>query len=340
MWSMPLRTAYRSITSILHRLIYIVAALLLTACDNKTPPQSSIEVARNGIHGGALSSDGEYAVIGSVFHGGSLWRTKDGERLYNWNHSENEDKKIIISGDIEADNQWAMTADAATLVLWDMNTGEYARFWTSPGEVLDTKLSKGGRYALLGLADHSAVIFDAIRGGISRTFTHQGRVRSVDLSDDGRVAITGSEDQTAVVWQIKTGKALFTVQHREDVQLVKLSSDGRYALTAAQYDRAEIWDVEQQKSLGVIPLAKAKLSRGLRLTTARFSEDNRYILLGFPNRTVELRETRSFRLVKTWGLPKRNQWQPTAAAVIDVAFDANKNRYWSITSDGFIHLLK
>jgi len=212
-------------------MLYGFVLAIITACSDKTPPQATIEVARNGVNGGALSIDGKFAVIGSVFHGGSLWRTEDGERLYNWNHSKDDDGKIIISSDIESDNQWALTADAATLVLWDINTGEPARFWSSPGEILDSKLAKGGRYALLGLADHSAVIFDAIRGGISRTFNHQGRVRSVDLSDDGRIAITGSEDQTATIWQVSTGKALFTVQHSEDVQLVALSSNGRYCCT-------------------------------------------------------------------------------------------------------------
>jgi WD40 repeat protein len=318
-------------------------ALILSAiisCSEQHLPSASIELARKGINDGALSADGQFAVVGSIFHGGSLWRLGDGERLYNWNHSKAADDLIIISADIDNNNVRALTTDTSTIVLWDMTTGEASRFWTSPAEILDSKLTTDGQYALLGLADHSAVMFDAIKGGITRTFSHTGRVRSVDISDDNSLAITGSEDHTATIWQLSDGKRLFTVQHDEDVQMVKLSHDGRYALTAAKYDRVELWNVAKQTSLGSINLKKEHIKRGLRITAAEFSPDGRYLLLGYPNRTVELRELESLILIDQWTLPKRNQWQPTAAAVIDVAFDRNTQGYWAMSSDGFVHLLE
>ncbi len=318
-----------------------LAALLTLSCSEKNTPSSSIEVANRGINGGALSIGGEYSVVGSIFHGGSFWRNSDGERFYNWNHSENIDDRIIISATIDNTNNRALTTDASTLVLWDINTGEASRYWTSPAEILDSQLSSGGRYALLGLADHSAVMFDAVRGGITRTFYHKGRVRSVDVSGNNNpLAITGSEDHTAAVWQVSDGQRLFTIQHEEDVQLVKLSNDGRYALTAAKYDRAELWDTQTQKSLGIIPLQKSQLQRGLRINSARFSSDNKHLLLGYTNRKIELRDTNTLKLIKQWSIPKRDQWQPTAAAVIDVAFDKQAKGYWAMSSDGFIHRLQ
>ena len=230
-------------------------------------------MAINGVHGGSISDDGRLAIIGSVHHGGSLWRLSDGERLYNWNHSK-EEPSVIISSDIDPSGRWALTAEAHTMVLWELNTGNAARFWTAPGEVLDADLAPGGRYALLGQADHSAVIFNTVRGGIVRTFTHEGRVRSVDLSGDGRLAITGSEDQTAVIWNVNNGERLLTIEHQEDVQQVAISHDGRFAFTAAKYDKAEVWDIAEQRSLKTIPLSKERIKRGLEITAARFSRDN------------------------------------------------------------------
>jgi WD40 repeat protein len=310
------------------------------SCGEQQLPSASTELARKGINGGALSTDGQFAVIGSIFDGGSLWRIVDGERVYKWNHSRADDERIIISADIDNNNVRALTTDASTIVLWDMKTGVASRFWASPAEILDSKLTTGGQYALLGLANHSAVMFDAVKGGITRTFNHTGRVLSVDISDDNSLAITGSEDHTATIWQLSDGKRLFTVQHDEDVQMVKLSRDGRYALTAAKYDRVELWNVTKQTSLGSINLKKEHIKRGLRITAAAFSPNGRYLLLGYPNRNVELRELESLALIDQWTLPKRNQWQPTAAAVIDVAFDRNTQRYWSMSSDGFVHLLE
>lgn len=313
---------------------------LLTACGDKNLPTRSIEMASKGINGGALSNDGQYAVVGSIFHGGSFWRTSDGERIYNWNHSDKEDDRIIISADISTSNTHALTADAASIVLWDVDTGRATRFWTSPAEVLASQLSANGRYAILGLADHSAVIFDAIRGGIVRTLHHKGRVRSVDMSQNRQLAITGSEDQTATVWRLEDGQALFNINHKEDVQLVKLSHDGRYALSAAKYDRAELWDIPSQKSLGIIPLEKEQLRRGLRITAAEFSADGTSLLLGYPNRVVELRRLPSLTVIQSWTLPKRNQWQPSAAAVIDLAYDKHHDHYWAMSSDGFVHRMQ
>ncbi len=324
----------------LKRILPISAMLLLlTACDQSTPPNERIEVAVNGIHNGAISHDGKFAIVGSVQHGGSFWRLSDGERLYNWNHSE-EELSVLISADIDSSNSWALTAEAHTLVLWDINTGNATRFWTAPGEVLDAALAPGGRYALLGQADHSAVIFNTIRGGIVRSFTHEGRVRSVDLSSDGRLAITGSEDQTAIVWRVDNGEKVMTMQHQEDVQQVAMSDDGRYAFTSAKYDRAEIWDINTGKALKSIPLSKERIKRGLEITSARFSSDSRYLLLGYTNQKVELWQTKGAKLLKTWKLTKRHQWQPTGVSVIDLAFSGQSNRYYAIGSSGFIYLLQ
>ncbi len=311
----------------------------LTACSQSPPPSDRLEVAVNGIHSGKLSDNGEYAVIGSVHHGGSLWRLSDSERLYNWNHQENE-SSILISSDIEPSANWALTAEAYTLVLWDMKLGAAARFWSAPGEVLDIDLANGGRYALLGQADHSAVIFNVMQGGIVRTFTHQGRVRSVDLSNDGSLAITGSEDQTAVIWRVDTGEKIVTIQHQEDVQQVTLSPDGRFALTAAKYDRAEIWDITAGSSLKTIPLSKEKIKRGLQITAARFNNDSSKLLLGYTNQMVELWDVATVERLQSWRLSKRHKWKPTGVAVLDLAFTADPNKYSAIGSNGFIYILE
>ena len=318
--------------------IGIFLATALWGCSKHTPPSSSIEVAAKGIHAGAISDDGQYTSVGSVHHGGSLWRNRDGERLYNWNHKQ-EDFTTIVASDFSPDGQWALTSDPHTMVLWDMKDGSAFRFWTAPGEVLDTALSENGNFALLGLGDHTAVVFDIKRGGIKRTFGHKNRVRSVGLSDDGRYAITGSEDYTAALWDMASGQKIVEMPHDDDVQLVALSPDGSLALTAAKYDTAKLWDTKTRKELGRIPLAAEKLRRGLRFTAAKFSADNQYLLTGLPDQRVQLWSTRSLKLLQTWELPKRDAWKPTSAAAIAVGFGPGSNKYLALASNGFIHHL-
>jgi WD40 repeat protein len=319
--------------------LFIFTLLFVTACGSHTAPSERFEVAINGIYHGALSVDGRYAVIGSVRHGGSLWRLSDIERIYNWNHTE-DDTSVLIATDFDPTTRWALTTEAHTIVLWDVNTGGAERFWTAPAEILDAKLAPDARFALLGQADYTAVIFNTIRGGIVRSFRHQGQVRSVDLNNDGSIAITGSEDRTSVVWNVNSGQKILTITHEEDVQHVSLSPDGRFALSAAKFDRADIWDVRNKKIMKSIPLSRERIRRGLEIVTSKFSQDGQQILLGYSNQIVELRDTKSASLIKTWKLTKRNRWQPTGVSVLDVAFAKAADTYYAIGSSGFIYLLK
>jgi WD40 repeat protein len=323
----------------------VAAILLLGGCAQESKPTSSLEVASKGAQGAAISPDGDWAVVGSVHQGGSLWKISSRERLFNWNHRKDE-QTTILSADFSPDGKWAITADPHTLVLWNVETGQPLRFWTSPGEVLSIALSnstRNGLYALLGLSDHSAVIFNVDKGRISRTFNHQGRVRAVDLSDDLNYALTGSEDQTAVLWDVKSGKAVHRMEHQNDVQIVALSPDGKRAFSAGKYDKALVWNTDDGELINEVPIPNELLIRGLRFTSARFNETGSKLLTGKPDQTVQLWNiagSGEIKENKRWRLPKRDAWKPTGAAVIALSFDESGGTYHAVASNGFIHTLK
>lgn len=314
-----------------------IIILATSGCDKASAPINSLEVAAKGIHGAALSDSGTRAVIGSIYHGGSYWNLETNERVYNWNHKEN-DFTTIVAADFSHTGNWALTANPFDMVLWDANTGRGERFWTAPGEILDVELGPNANMALLGLSDHSAVIFNVKRGGILRTFQHNNRVRSVDLSRDGSLAITGSEDYTANLWDVSSGKKLSTIKHNDDVQLVKLSPNGQIALSMSKYDKALLWNTNTGTIIGELPLEAERLARGLRFTCARFNEDGSQLLTGRPDQFVELWETATLKKLKRWKLPKRDAWKPSSASVVDVAFKSDGG-FTAIASNGYVHHL-
>lgn len=269
----------------------------------------------------------------------SLWRTDDGERLFNWSHKTKEDT-MLIAADFSPDGVWAATADVHTLALWNVQTGEAPRFWSAPGDILAVQLSQDGKTALLGLSDHTAVLFDIRRGGIIQTFNHLNRVRSVALSADGRHALTGSEDYTAIFWDIKTGEALQKIRHNDDVQLVCLSPDSSLALSMGKYDKAVIWATATGEILGELQLKAEFIKRGLRLTSARFSADNQFLLTGRPDQIISLWQISTMQEVQRWKIPKRKAWKPQGAAIIDVAFSTQANQFLAISSNGFLSRLE
>lgn len=315
----------------------LVWAALLSGCDRpeRVALDEGLEVAAIGVTAASLSRDGQFAVIGSLYHGISLWRLSDQERLFDWSHQA-EEATTLVSAHVSANQEWALTADTHNLALWNINNGEGTRYWRAPGRVLAAQLNQDASAALLGLSDHTAVLFDIRRGGILRTLQHQNRVNSVALSDDGRIALTGSEDYSAVAWDLASGAVMARIQHQDDVQLVVLSPDGTLALSVSKYDKALVWETQTGRELGEIPLGAERLKRGLRFTTARFSADNSLLLTGRPDQIVSLWRVADLSAEKHWRLPKRKAWKPTGASVLDLAFGHEGNRFYAVTSNGFV----
>src|SRR5690554_514918 len=128
----------------------------LNGCGQEQP-LSSMEVATRHIYSAALSQDGEFALIGAGFHGGSLWHLTKGERLYDWNHRPGDYTELTASS-FSSDGGWALTTDSKTLVLWNRHTGAAERFWSGTADIQAVALGTGAKLALLGLADRTAVL--------------------------------------------------------------------------------------------------------------------------------------------------------------------------------------
>ncbi len=321
----------------LHRFAILLLVLLplLQACSQGKPPDRTLEVAVQGLYSGALSGDGNRAVVGSIVHGGSLWELDSSERRWDWNHAPDARAEITAAA-FSPEGRFAVTVEFRDLVLWDVETGEGLRYFAAPSEILSVDLTPQARYAVLGLVDHTAVLFDIRNGGVLRRFQHGNRVRSVSLSADGRRLMTGSEDRSARLWDVETGEELFRWNHRESVRLVELSDDGSRGLSVSKYDRAAVWNALTGEEIGTVPLLGTAVQRGMTFTAARFSANGDRLLTGTSDRTVYLWEAFGLRELGRWTLPKRKAWKPTGAAVLDLAFDADTERYWAVASNGLV----
>lgn len=337
------------ISTVMHSFARIaITCILLAGCSRPLDPDEQVRLAAIGAGAAALSGTAEHALVGSMGHGVSLWRIADRERLFDWSHKRGADTDIAAA-DFSPEGKWAITVDGQTLALWSAQSGEGLRFWQAPAAINAVQLGPDGNLALLGLADHTAVLFDARNGGIKHTFNHAAKINSVAISDDGKIALTGSSDYNAVAWNLRSGKPLHKIRHNDAVQLVALSPDGALALSVSQYDRALIWSTSSGEILGEVPLAGKRLRRGERFTSARFSEDKQWLLTGQPNRLITLwrlpipaaGDAPVAQLGKhsQWRIPSKNPWQPSGATVLDVAFAADAGRYLALASDGNLYWL-
>lgn len=305
-------------------LIWLLAAAL-GGCGGSTP-QTSYPLAAQGIYTGALSAKSELALVGSLNHGASLWRTGENARLFDWNHREGEPTQLVAAA-FSPDGTRAVTADPRTLVVWDTRSGAPVAYWATPGSTLDVAIGNDGR-VLMGLEDHSAVLFDAGSGSHLQTFLHDGMVGSVALSDDGRWALTGSDDQTAVLWDTVSGDAVHRFHTDNPVRVVALSPHGRYVFAASRNRQVTVYD----GSGGDPVLVVTEHNRGI--TSATFSADERYLLIGYVNRTVELWDVTTGRRVQRWHAAARNAWHPAGAAMLAVGFSASSRLCYALAGDG------
>lgn len=320
-----------------YKLLLAGSLLSLAGCNGGDAPASWKEYALTGTYSASLSESAQYSVIGSYNHGGSLWKTSNHERLYNWNHKDKQ-FSIIAATAFSPDENYAATANQQDLVLWDTRTGKPEWFWSSPAEIMQMDLAPNGDFALLGLADHTAVYFDVKNGGVKRTFRHDARVRSVDLSSDGTLALTGSDAYKAKLWSVQTGELLKEVSFGNVVDTVALSPNGQHAFSSGSLDKAIIWDLNSGKEIHSLSNIADFFQKRVSYLSARFSPDSRQLLTGTAAGLIQLWDVNSGKELRRWRIHRRDPYGPVHAGVYAVAFGEGK--YYALSSNGIMNELK
>ena len=315
----------------------LLSAGLLSGCGSGDAPGKTFEYAQKGAYSAEISPTGKFTVLGSFNHGGSLWNNLQQERLYNWNHANGE-YTIIAATAFAPDETYAATANQQDLVLWSLQDGRPAGFWRSPAEILGMDLSPNGDYALLGLADHTAVYFDIKNGGVKRTLGHQARVKAVDLSEDAQFALTGSDAWKTKFWNVETSELLHTIELGNVVDTVALAPNNEKAFSSASLDDAIIWNTKTGKVIHTLTDNRDLFARRVTYTAAEFSPDSQRLLTGTNSGKVQLWNVATGEQLREWAVEKRDAYGPNSTAVYAVGFGQGK--YYAMGSNGIFNELK
>jgi WD40 repeat protein len=309
-------------------LIALALTVFLYGCGDS--PNREWETTANGAYTASISPNGEYVVVGSLQHGGSLWRLKDGERLYNWNHAGGQYSKLMAST-FSTDSRYALTAEKKRFVMWEVSTGKAAGFWPAEGGVLSMALSDNGRYAIIGQENYSALYIDTATGAILNTLTHSGDINAVAISANGLIGVTGSEDGIIKVWDLPEGKETFAYQMGDDISAVAISQDASLVFASLYYGMGKIWQTKTGKEVSSVGHNRTTI------TSATFSNDNKQLLTGFTARRVMLWDVTSGKSLKSWRADAPLFWRPTGLVVNDVAFGSKPNHYLNVFSNGLVY---
>jgi WD40 repeat protein len=325
----------RTVKKALKFSLLICSAATLLSCTADAPVRTA-QYAVQGLYSAVLSDDGASALVGSIEHGGSYWRSARNERSFNWNHVSGEFTDLSAV-DIDPSGKYAATGSTRTLVLWSTLTGQPDGFWTTPGDIKSLKLTQDGDYALVGLNDQTARFFDVKRGGIKQTLRTGSTVNAVDISPDSRLGLTGDASSKVILWDIVTGEKKYEWTLSNTISTVALSPDGKYAFGAAQLGTAKIWSTRTGKELTTIDTGALKY-RKVTISEAVFASDSRSILIGEVNSKVSLVQVSTGVVQKEWELYTVKS-RPSGASVMALAYGLG-NRYYAVGSNGYLNVLE
>lgn len=307
---------------------FLIAFTFLSACTSGGDPDEKWDTAKQGVFSAALQANGDYALIGSIHHGGSFWQLQPLERLYNWNH-EAEQQSNIIAAAISDNGNYAATAELRRIVLWNTQDGEAFWMWQAPADIEDMALDNDGQLALLGLRSYEAALFDIQNGGVQRRLDHEGIVQAVDMTPDRRFAITGGDDSLVKVWDLQTGDVLHEWRLQNQIRTVAISDDGRLGFASSHRDESYIWDLQSGESVAQLDIGAG------HFLAARFSNDNASLVTGASSGQVHLWQTQDGSLQQTWKLTVNNPWVTKNTQVEDVSFHSQGIR--AIGANGSVY---
>ena len=262
---------------------------LLTACSD--PPSKHLELTAQSAYASAISPDGKYALVGSILHGGSLWRLKDEEKLYNWNHTKGQQTAMSAVA-FSTDSRFAVTADKRRIVMWDIKTGRPKGFWAATGGILSLSLSDNGSHLIVGQENYSALYIETKTGSILQKLYHSGVINAVAISSDGSVGVTGSEDGSVKVWRLGKDDPIHTFQVGDDISSVAVSNEGTLVFGGLYYGTGKIWDSQTGKELSTVGFSRVTLS------AARFSIDGKQLITGDTVRRVMVWDVKTGKQIR------------------------------------------
>lgn len=309
-----------------HLVLMLAGAILLTGCGDE-PQQSWQLTEKGGLASARMDSRGEHVVVGSVWHGGSLWRLSDGARMYDWNHTDGE-SSVFVATAFSADGNKVATAERHAVAVWDRSTGRPGGFWKTEAGVRSLAMSGDGRWLLVGLFDGAAMLVDVQIGLPAGRIWHPDVINAVAIDRDGRIIVTGSDDGAVRVWNLEDGSERLAWQYPAAVSSIALSADGRFVYTARVHGKGEVRDMATGRVISEIGHDRTSM------VASRFSGDGNRLLTATPSGRIILWDVNSGEQLAQWVARRSVMVRPTSMVTLDVALDETRRRVLAVFSDG------
>jgi len=298
----------------------------------------SIEGFYNKVNSVSLSTDGRHIASGSLDKTVKLWWAQSGVLIRTLQgHNDNvnsvrfsSDNQSIVSGSFDK-----------TVKLWDTNSGKLLRtFKGHTDHVRSVNYSPDGSHIASGSLDKTVKLWEVKSGRLIKTFKgHKEAVNSVCFNHTGHELASGSSSGRIKLWKVVHGnffaKFFNTLvvnpfsgglistffEYQCNIHSICFSPNSKF-IVSGQYS-IELWEVKFRKNIKTI-----NEYGYVYVYSVDFSPDGRFIASGSSDNTVNLWDTESGHLLKTF--------QGHADSVLTVKFSPDGKRICSGSSDNTI----
>lgn len=286
-------------------------------------------ISAEGTVSGAISPAGHLLAVSSLTSGIIVWDTAQSTAKFRLSHGD-PTQNLVTNLVFSADGQYLLSADPTNVALWDMQNGKNMGFWAmhSGVTVRDIAVSDFGRHLLIAQSD-GKIQHITLKSGRRLEFQgHSENVNTVALSPNGRYALSGSSDLHSYFWDTDTAQIMHSLSHPNRVTKVTLDKHGRFLFSADSLQQAQIVDVKTGRLV-----SKLNLDRGRVFSTARFSDDGKWLLTGSPSQRASIWNVQTGQLVKDWAVSPSPFAKRPGAVVYDVAL-LNNGQVLTLSSSG------
>ncbi|WP_394205104.1 WD40 repeat domain-containing protein [Shewanella waksmanii] len=308
------------------KVVLLIFAACLIACQ---PQGESQQLISQPSYSATLSEDGSLALISTSNNDLQLWDLISLQQKYHWVHGTDNNSDAIDTA-ISANGQFAASLSKHSVALWQIADGQSLGWWSLPASGQSVAVSDRGNL-LVGLSDASVMSLDPSKQRLIQFLGHTEKVNRVAISADGYTAISGANDNQVIVWRADTGQPVQQWQLDSRVTQVALNQDASLAFASDSTNQAKIWQISNAAMVSQLKIKRRKMN----FSTARFTNNNHWLMTGTPAREVMLWQVNTGNQLANWRVNRTEHAQIKGAVVYSVANKAN-HELVSLSSNGLL----
>lgn len=312
-----------------------IAFLCLSGCNGQDPVETYSHSGLGSV-AAALTSDSKKALVSTVDQGVQFWDLTENKLIFKLDHGQGQSPEVVHLSLARA-APLAVTADADSVVIWNLEQGKALRQWSLESMPLDMAVSSTGKYALISLSSYKTQLMNLINGHEVQEFNSQERIDTVAISPNSHYLALGDSVGTVRIWDLNAGKIKFEIQHDKAISELTFSPDSRYLLSASAQSTSWIHEVNSGKKISQLELgSKYLLFGGLNpaVTASVFSQNGEWLVTGHPPKTIRIWQVSTGKLMKRFDVPTRTLIRPSASLPLALSLSEDQKFILCETTNG------